>query len=186
MSVLIFDGECGFCRRRANWLRDHAVRDLQIIAWQEADLASLTLTAEQCQQRVQWIDGSHQASGGAAIARCLQGCRQPWKTMGSITWAKELALQPQVNRGTSQWFCNLDRHRKGSICCQSLRCRNWLSNRWSGCAQDANLTRGARRNRHHNSRCCWSSAWRNRWLGCNNDRSSIAAASAASTTTATT
>ena len=84
MSVLIFDGECGFCRRRANWLRDHAVCDLQIIAWQEADLASLTLTAEQCQQRVQWIDGSHQASGGAAIARCLQGCRQPWKTMGSI------------------------------------------------------------------------------------------------------
>ena len=83
MAVVIFDGECGFCRRRVEWLRKHAKAELDTIAWQEADLASLALTAAQCQQRVQWVDGTLHASGGAAIARCLQGCGQPWRVLGS-------------------------------------------------------------------------------------------------------
>ena len=66
------------------WLRNHARETLQIVPWQEADLVSLALTAEQCQQRVQWVDDGQRESGGAAISRCLQGCRQPWKTMGFI------------------------------------------------------------------------------------------------------
>jgi predicted DCC family thiol-disulfide oxidoreductase YuxK len=83
MAVLVFDGECGFCRRRVEWLRTHAKAELDIIAWQEADLGSFDLTKEQCQERVQWVSGFDHASGGAAIARCLQECRQPWRTLGS-------------------------------------------------------------------------------------------------------
>ncbi|MDD2817473.1 MAG: DUF393 domain-containing protein [Candidatus Nanopelagicales bacterium] len=84
MPTLIFDGECGFCRRRATWLRDHARQDLQIIAWQVADLESMGVTANQCQQRVQWVDGDEHASGGAAIAKCLQACGQPWRSAGIV------------------------------------------------------------------------------------------------------
>jgi predicted DCC family thiol-disulfide oxidoreductase YuxK len=83
MAVVIFDGDCGFCRRRVEWLRTHAKAELEIIAWQEADLESFALTAAQCQQRVQWVEGSIHASGGAAIARCFQGCGQPWRLLGS-------------------------------------------------------------------------------------------------------
>ena len=84
MPVLIFDGECGFCRRRAQWLRSHAKVELQIIAWQDADLEAFAVTADQCQQRVQWVDGTKRASGGAAIARCLQVCAQPWRSFGAV------------------------------------------------------------------------------------------------------
>lgn len=84
MAALIYDGDCGFCRRRVAWLRGHTTSALEIIAWQEADLESFALTKEQCQARVQWVDGVTHASGGAAIARCLQGCGQPWRLCGSM------------------------------------------------------------------------------------------------------
>lgn len=84
MGVVIFDGQCGFCRRRVEWLRKHTKSDLEILAWQEADLELFALTKEQCQERVQWVRESEHASGGAAIARCLQGCGQPWRILGSM------------------------------------------------------------------------------------------------------
>ena len=83
MNIVIFDGECGFCRRRVEWLRKHTKSDLKILAWQEADLGSLALTTHECQERVQWVSGSEHVSGAAAIARCLQGCGQPWRLLGS-------------------------------------------------------------------------------------------------------
>ena len=55
-----------------------------IVAWQEADLTSLSLTPQECAQRVQWVDGKKHAAGGAAIAKCLTSCNQPWRAAGKV------------------------------------------------------------------------------------------------------
>ena len=84
MSILVYDGDCGFCRKRALWLSKHDRNDLVIVAWQEADLTSLSLTPQECAQRVQWVDGKKHAAGGAAIAKCLTSCNQPWRAAGKV------------------------------------------------------------------------------------------------------
>ena len=84
MSTLVFDGDCSFCRKRALWLRTHDRNALVIVAWQEADLESLSLTEQECAQAVQWVDGNSHAAGGAAIAKCLTSCNQPWRAAGAV------------------------------------------------------------------------------------------------------
>ena len=84
MATLVFDGDCGFCRKRAAWLNDHDQTGLVIVPWQEADLDSMNLSAQECSQRVQWVDGNMHADGGQAIAKCLSSCSQPWRTAGKV------------------------------------------------------------------------------------------------------
>jgi predicted DCC family thiol-disulfide oxidoreductase YuxK len=84
MPTLVYDGDCDFCRKRALWLSKHDRNDLVIVAWQKADLESMSLTAQECSLRVQWVDGNHHAAGGAAIAKCLTSCSQPWRTAGIV------------------------------------------------------------------------------------------------------
>ncbi len=84
MPTLVYDGDCGFCRKRANWLRQHDRNNLVIVPWQEADLDSMSLTAHECAQRVQWVNGNQHAAGGVAIAKCLASCGQPWRAAGIV------------------------------------------------------------------------------------------------------
>ena len=84
MAILVFDGDCGFCRKRATWLQDHDQSDLVIVAWQTADLDAIHLTEQECAQRVQWVDGDQHKAGGAAIAKCLASCGQPWRIVGPV------------------------------------------------------------------------------------------------------
>ncbi|CAB5038861.1 MAG: DUF393 domain-containing protein [Actinobacteria bacterium] len=84
MAILVFDGECGFCRKRAAWLHSHDQSDLVIVAWQETDLDAMNLSEQECSQRVQWVDGDQHRAGGAAIAKCLASCGQPWRTAGTL------------------------------------------------------------------------------------------------------
>jgi len=82
---VIFDGDCGICQwsvqRAKRWVHAQA----EFIAWQEADLAGFGVTADECQEAVQWIgpDGERQA-GARAVARTLQSGRQPWPLLGSL------------------------------------------------------------------------------------------------------
>ena len=52
-------------------MQKHFKRVPQIVAWQQADLAALGVTAEQCQTAVQWVsaDASRTLSAHKAIAR---------------------------------------------------------------------------------------------------------------------
>ena len=52
-------------------MQKHFKRVPQIVAWQQADLATLGVTAEQCQTAVQWVsaDSSRTMSAHKAIAR---------------------------------------------------------------------------------------------------------------------
>ena len=96
-AVLVFDGDCGFCTWSARRIEGWAAGALDVVPWQRADLASLGLSESQCSAAVQFVDPSGVASGGAAVARALQRCREPWRSVGRVlarTW-----LAPVVERG---------------------------------------------------------------------------------------
>lgn len=75
MPVLIYDGDCGFCTRAAEWARVRTP-DVTVTPWQWADLAALGLTIERCRAAVQWIDEAGKEpgrayAGAAAVAGWL-------------------------------------------------------------------------------------------------------------------
>jgi len=86
-SVLVFDGECGFCTSSARFLQRRVVRDgtTRIAPWQRLDLDTLGLTEDQCRAAVQWVGGDGQvASGHAAIAATLRAGHSVWRPVGAL------------------------------------------------------------------------------------------------------
>ncbi|MDO4784926.1 MAG: DUF393 domain-containing protein [Propionibacteriaceae bacterium] len=72
-QLLLYDADCGFCTRCAQWLgRAAPARGYRIAPWQETDLDSLGLTPQQCDEAAWFIaaDGTRHR-GSAAIAQAL-------------------------------------------------------------------------------------------------------------------
>lgn len=82
--VLVFDGDCAFCTKCADFLK-RIGPDAEIVAWQLTDLAELGITAEQASDAVQWVqvDGTVR-SGHEAIAAVLSTAGLPWRVVGRV------------------------------------------------------------------------------------------------------
>lgn len=106
-GVLVFDGDCGFCTWSAVRIERWSSGSFDVVPWQRADLSGLGLTAAQCSTALQFVDAQGVASGGAAVARALQGCRQPWRAVGHVL--AQPWLRPLVERGYAIVAAN--RHR---------------------------------------------------------------------------
>jgi predicted DCC family thiol-disulfide oxidoreductase YuxK len=80
--VLVYDGDCAFCRRCTHVL-ERIEPDAEIIAWQCANLAELGITEEQATDAVQLVqvDGKVR-SGHEAIAAILSTAGRTWKILG--------------------------------------------------------------------------------------------------------
>ena len=80
--VLVYDGDCAFCRSCVRVL-ERIVPDAEIVAWQLTDLAELGITERQAVDAVQWvqIDGTVR-SGHEAIAAVLNTAGRIWKIIG--------------------------------------------------------------------------------------------------------
>lgn len=76
-ATLVFDGACAFCTRAARRAARISPR-LSVVAWQDADLDALGLTAEQCQEAVQYVDSTQRMAGAPAVAAVLAEGRGPW------------------------------------------------------------------------------------------------------------
>lgn len=114
-DVLVFDGECGFCTWSADRLRRWAGGGLAVVPWQRTDLSSLGLTQAQCAAAVQFVGSDGRAAGGAAIARALLRCPQPWRSAGLVLsrpW-----LTPAVERGYSLFAAHRHRLPGGTPAC---------------------------------------------------------------------
>lgn len=72
--MFLFDADCGFCTRCAQLLTRAFARGLyEVVAWQDADLKAVGLSAQQCQEASWFVskDGSlHRGSDG--IGRALR------------------------------------------------------------------------------------------------------------------
>lgn len=82
IPTLIFDGECAFCRRCADWVR--ARRNApRVVAYQSAPLADWSLRREDCERAVQWI-GERRHEGAPAISAVLVHLGAPWSAAGRL------------------------------------------------------------------------------------------------------
>jgi predicted DCC family thiol-disulfide oxidoreductase YuxK len=68
--VVIFDGECAFCKASIEWIEQRLVVDSK--PFQEADLAKYGLTYQQCSQSVQVVVNSTVLAGAPVIAFLLK------------------------------------------------------------------------------------------------------------------
>ena len=68
--IVIYDGECAFCKTSIEWIEQRLVVDAQ--PFQKADLAEYGLTYQQCSQSVQVITDGTILAGAPAIAFLLK------------------------------------------------------------------------------------------------------------------
>lgn len=94
-SVLIYDGDCGVCTKLSRFTTT-SVRarpgDFEVSAYQDADLDTLGVTSEQCDEALQWVSASGRVSSAQdAVARVLLAGRLPFRPLGAVI------LVPGVN-----------------------------------------------------------------------------------------
>ena len=82
-SVLVFDGDCGFCTASARFIERRIPTRARIVPWQRLDLGEIGLTAEQCVEAVQWVgaDG-RRGAGPVAVGYLLRASTGAWKPLG--------------------------------------------------------------------------------------------------------
>jgi len=80
--VLVYDGDCRFCKRCVDAL-ERIGADAQAVAWQQADLGELGVSERQATDAVQWVepDGTVR-SGHEAIAAALMTAGPAWRLAG--------------------------------------------------------------------------------------------------------
>ena len=115
--TLVYDGDCAFCQRCSRFVRRH-FHGVDVVAWQQADLAGYGLTEAQAAAAVQFVDASGRiASGHAAIAELLIA------RGGPARWCGRVLLLPGI-RWLAQGIYRLvaaNRHRLpgGTPACQA-------------------------------------------------------------------
>jgi predicted DCC family thiol-disulfide oxidoreductase YuxK len=82
--LFVFDGDCAFCTKCAEFIERRIPTRARVLPWQFADLDALGLTAAECADAVQWVgaDGSR-AAGPDAIARLLGDSGPLWRVAGA-------------------------------------------------------------------------------------------------------
>lgn len=119
--MLIYDGECGMCRKSARWCRQRLHPDVGVVPSQQftdEELSALGLSRGDVMRAAWWIeDGEPPAEGAAAVARTLMamGGRQAW--LGRVLelpvlrllsrWAYRWVAENRTT--TSRWLARLSR-----------------------------------------------------------------------------
>ncbi len=108
-SVLIFDGDCGFCTtaaRRLEGLLATGLDDPLITPWQFTDLAAYGVTAERATREVLWVDRDGGVFGGAAaFARWLRAAP------GLRRWLGVVLDAPLIRRAAAVGYRLIARNR---------------------------------------------------------------------------
>lgn len=86
-AALVYDGECGFCTRVADRVREKYPAQPRVVPWQEIDLDQYGLTARMCHEAVRWVDYRGNEGGARAIGRL-------WQAQGG--WRRLVAWMPFV------------------------------------------------------------------------------------------
>jgi predicted DCC family thiol-disulfide oxidoreductase YuxK len=86
-AVLVFDGDCALCSSSVRFLRRWVDRRrrYQVLPWQHLDLASVGLTAAQCDEAVWFVeaDGTKRR-GHRAVAAALRSSAPAWRPLGVV------------------------------------------------------------------------------------------------------
>lgn len=83
--VFLYDGDCAFCTRCAEFVERRIPTTAKVTPWQWVDLGPLGVTQPEAEAAVQWIapDGAI-AAGPEAIARLLVDAGSFWRPLGRL------------------------------------------------------------------------------------------------------
>lgn len=119
--MLIYDGECGLCRKSAKWCRQRLHPDVGVVPSQQftdEELAAMSLTREDVMRAAWWIEaGEPPAEGAAAIAKSLVAMGGREARIGRVLelpvarrlarWAYRWVAENRMT--TSRWLARLSR-----------------------------------------------------------------------------
>jgi predicted DCC family thiol-disulfide oxidoreductase YuxK len=101
--VLIYDGDCGFCKRSLGWAITLGIT-CEYAPWQEVDLDELGLSEDDVQEAAWYVAEGRRWRGHEAIARSLRTSRYlPVRAAGWLLGTRVLA---PVGRRVYQWIAD--------------------------------------------------------------------------------
>ncbi|MBT5206404.1 MAG: DUF393 domain-containing protein [Acidimicrobiaceae bacterium] len=80
--MLVYDGECRFCRRCANWVLSRGKVPMSPSA--DLDLDLLGLTPTEVSAAVWWVANEERLSGHSAVTRVLRELGGGWGIAGRV------------------------------------------------------------------------------------------------------
>lgn len=88
-TVLIYDGDCGFCTTSAQWIGRRLPDDVEVIAWQFVDgIDALGLTLDEVNAKAWWITPAGDKRGGhLAVGEALKAAGGFWGVAGRLLLA---------------------------------------------------------------------------------------------------
>ena len=81
MAILVYDGDCGFCRRCVRW-GERRWRDVSPVTSATYQATSSEISADDLASSVWWIDEDVRFHGAAAVARAVAAAPTPWCYLG--------------------------------------------------------------------------------------------------------
>lgn len=86
-GTLLYDGDCRICTTTVGWLHRHATSSAHVVPWQYADLPTLGLGSDDCNETVQWVQDGRRAVGPDAVAAYLSTSSDGWQTAARVLTA---------------------------------------------------------------------------------------------------
>ena len=120
MAVLIYDGDCSFCRRCAEFATRKLGGAADVLAFQDVDLAAFGLSEAEATRASWWVEKSgRRYEGHLGIAKALRESTGAWKMLG---YALEWPIISLAARGVYALIAR-ERHRFGCAGCVGRRGR---------------------------------------------------------------
>lgn len=105
-ALLIYDGDCAFCKNSLQWAIDHLKTMPNYVAFQKIDLTEYQLTKSEVESQVWLLDGSQQFGGHRAVAWLFRSqTSRFWKLIGAL-----IDLFGPISAGVYRWVAK-NRHR---------------------------------------------------------------------------
>jgi len=83
--ILVYDGDCSFCRRAVAVVLGQMQVACRAVPWQQADLAKLGLTEAEVTEAVWWVEpGGAKVKGHRAVAAALRHGRPAARPVGRL------------------------------------------------------------------------------------------------------
>ena len=83
-TYLVYDADCGFCRRCAEWCRARLVGGVTVVSGADFLSHSGRLSASEVASSVWWVEPDAVYRGAAAVGRTLAATKTPWRHVGRL------------------------------------------------------------------------------------------------------